>query len=83
MEGAAHGTVIWMRDRAGERGQLGARFGENTRDRLEQQTGIRMLGCVKDLIDRPLFNHTPQIHHDHIVGHLGDDPHIVGNENDR
>ena len=42
-----------------------------------------MLRVVKDVVDLALLDHPAQIHHDDVVGHLGDHAEVVGDEHDR
>ena len=39
-------------------------------------------GRVEDVVDRPLLDHPAEVHHHHVVGHLGDHAQIVGDQHD-
>ena len=50
--------------------------------RVQQPLGIGMRRVAEDLAHRACLDHTAQIHHRHLVGGLGDDAQIVGDEDD-
>ena len=83
MERAARRPVVRVRDRAADRRQPRAPRRVDARDRAQQRPRVGVLRRVEDVVDRPLLDHAPQVHDDHVVGHLGDDAQVVGDEHDR
>ncbi len=63
----------------GCRGALASQPGNGVQQRL----GIGVEGVVEDVVDARLFYHLSQVHHNHAVRHLRDDPQVVGDEHDR
>ena len=39
-----------------------------------------MLRVIEDVVERPLLDHPPGIHHDHAIGDVGHDAEVVGDE---
>ena len=52
-------------------------------DGAEQLAGVGVLRGVEDLVDRPLLDDLAVVHHRDLVGDLGDDAHVVGDEHHR
>src|SRR5262245_40749569 len=52
-------------------------------NRLQQAFGIRMVRPVEDVVLAGRLGGTARVHHDHVVGDIGDDPEIVGNQDER
>ena len=48
-----------------------------------QRLGVGMLRVVEDVVDRRALHHAPEVHHHHLVRHLRDHPHVVGDQHDR
>ena len=82
VEATAAGRVQERRRRAGDRLQLGAVRGQ-PRKRAEQSPGVRVLGLVEDLRVGALLGRPGGVHHEHVVGRLGDDAEVVGDQDDR
>src|SRR6266540_6538398 len=55
MEGAPRGPVVWVRDRARDRGQSLVRAGSNTGDGTKERPRVGMSGGVKYRVDRRLL----------------------------
>ncbi len=53
------------------------------RHRGEQLPGVRVLGRVEDLLDRARLDDDAVLHHHDAVGEVGDDAHVVRDEDDR
>ena len=49
----------------------------------EQLLGVGVLGRVEDLVDRPVLDDLAEIHDRDVVGDLGDDADVVGDEQHR
>ena len=52
-------------------------------DRSEQALRVRVRGCREDLCGRPLLDDLSPVHHDNAVGEVGNDAHVVRDEDDR
>src|SRR6185369_11823995 len=83
MERATGGPIERVRNRPADRGELQPRHGLDAWNRLQQGPGVGVLRVVEDLIDAALLDHAPQIHDYHVIGHLGHDAKVVGDEHDR
>ena len=69
----------------GEPGIVGSRWRAvrvDPRDRAQQAPGVRMLGVVEQLVERPLLDHPPGVHDHDPVGDVGDHAEVVGDEDD-
>src|SRR6266851_3068310 len=75
-------AVEWMRDRTRDRRQMRTRLGADARDRAQQCLCVRMLGAMEDRVDRPPLDDLAEVHDDDLVGHFGNDAHIVRDQND-
>ena len=51
--------------------------------RAEQAPGVGVLRVIEDLVELPVLDDLPRVHHQHPVGDLGDDPEIVGDQDRR
>ena len=71
---AARWPVVRVGYRAADRRQLPPRRRIDARNRPQQRPGVGVLGSMEDVVDRSLLDHPAQVHHHHVVGHLGDDP---------
>ena len=77
--------------RRGERGRRGARNSRQATDsrrprprhRTEQSPGVGVLRAVEDVGLRTLLDGPAGVHDQDPVGELGDDPHVVGDQDDR
>jgi hypothetical protein len=49
----------------------------------EELLGIGVLGVVEHAGDRATFDDAPVAHHDDVIGEVGDDAHVVRDEQDR
>ena len=49
-------------------------------DRAEQSPGVGVLGVVEDLVERPLLDDPPGVHHRDPVGDVGHHAEVVGHE---
>ena len=69
---------------AGDAGQppRDALFGR-LRDRGQKSAGVGVQGTVEEIEDIGLFDDLPGIHDVHRVAHLGDDPEVMGDHDDR
>ena len=56
--------------------------GAQFRHAAHQSLGVRVLGVVKDSLDRAAFHQLPGIHHAHVVTHAGDHTQVVGDVDD-
>ena len=54
----------------------------HARQRLQQGDRIGMLGVAEEVGGGAPFDDFAQVHHRHLVGHVGDDPQIMGDEHD-
>ena len=82
-EAAPRGQVDQRRRRARDRRQpLGLRPVE-PRDRAEQPPCVRVLGVVEEVVLRSALDDPARVHHHDAVGDVGDDPQVVGDEDDR
>jgi hypothetical protein len=59
------------------------RFGFEVRHRSEQGPSIRVLRLIENLINRAIFDDLAGIHDRDIIGHVGNDTEVVGDENNR
>ena len=55
----------------------------HARQRAQQPPGVRMARCRVDLVHGGLLDRPAGVHHDHVVGDLGDDPEVVRDHDDR
>ena len=55
----------------------------DARDRAEQAPGVGVLGVAEDRGLRPLLDDAARVHHDDPLGEVGDDAHVVGDDQDR
>ena len=53
------------------------------RDRAEQPPCVRVLGVVEEVVLRSALDGPARVHDHDAVGDVGDDPHVMGDENDR
>ena len=62
-----------------------SRLRESSRagQRREQPLGVGVVVPVEDVPARRLLHHRAGVHHDHVVGRLGDHAEVVGDEDDR
>ena len=51
-------------------------------DRAQQAPRVRVLRVVEDLVDRPLLDDAPRVHHEDAVGDVGHDAEVVRDEHD-
>ena len=51
--------------------------------RGQQPLGIGMLGIVEDRVHRAALDDAAELHHHHLLGDLGDDAHVMGDEHHR
>ena len=51
--------------------------------RGQQPLGIGMLRIVEDRVDRAALDDAAELHHHHLLGDLGDDAHVMGDEHHR
>ncbi len=81
----ASGGVEQVRRPAGNRGQapLPDPLALDLRKRGEQRLGVRVLGRVEQVERRRLLDELPGVHDDDVVGRLGDDAHVVGDDDHR
>src|SRR5687768_1067765 len=79
MEAAARGGRCGVGDEALDRAQA-LLLQVKARDRAEQADGIRMLRLGEKSPGSAALDHFARVHHDHVVGELGDHPEVVGNE---
>src|SRR5579859_345234 len=82
MERTAKRPTVRVRDRPGNRRELGPPLGMDARDRLQQQLGVRVLGRVEKLVHGPLFDNPTKVHYHHVVGHLRHHAQVVGDQDD-
>ena len=82
MERAAARRADQARRRPGI-GSQRARGAASTRDRREQAPGVRVLGRSRIGRRRPLLDDPARVHDGDLVGRLGDDAQVVGDEDDR
>ena len=52
----------------------------DARHRGEQPLGVVVVRMVEDLFHVALLHHMPAVHHHHLVGQVGDDAHVVGDD---
>ena len=57
--------------------------GLEPRQRAEQAPRVRVQRMLEELVDRSLLGHPGRVHHDDLVGDLGDDAEVVGDHDDR
>ena len=81
-EAAALGLVVGARHRALDGGEPRA-VDVEPRDRAQQADGVGVLRVGEQVGDVGAFDDLAGIHHQHLVGHLGDHAEIVGDEQDR
>src|SRR5713101_3818974 len=55
----------------------------DARDRPQQALGVGVQRLLEEIGDRRLLRHLGRVHHDHPLGGLRDDAHVVGDEHDR
>ena len=48
----------------------------------KESFGVRVLGMVQDLVGVPFFDYRTVVHHSHLVGNLGNNAEVVGDEYD-
>ncbi|MPL80475.1 hypothetical protein SDC9_26375 [bioreactor metagenome] len=80
----AHAEIAQPRDgvRLGGGGG-GAAAVAHPRHRGQKVAGVGLLRRVEDLRDRAGLDHLALFHHDHPLGHLGHNAHVMGDEDDR
>ena len=81
-EAAALGLVVGAGHRALDGGQPLA-IDVEPRDRAQKADRVGMLRIGEQRADRRLLDDLAGVHHQHLVGHLGDDAEIVGDDQDR
>ena len=54
-----------------------------TRHRAQQAPGVGVLRPAQHLADGAALHGPPRVHHQQVVGHVGDDAEVVGDEDDR
>ena len=54
-----------------------ARFHVEARDGMQQRLEVRVPGVAKDIVQAAAFHHLAVVHHDHLVGDVGDDAQVV------
>jgi hypothetical protein len=52
------------------------------RHRRQQLLRVGVPGVVEHLVDHPLLDDETLLHHEHPVGEVGDDTHVVRDEDD-
>ena len=84
-EAARVGQIDEIRRPAGDRGQpaLADAFALELRQRAEQRLGVRMLRMVEQLLRRRLLDDLAGVHDGDLVGRLGDDAHVVRDDDHR
>ena len=82
-ERAAARAAVGVRHRSLDRLQAALGLHADAGYRVQQRPRVRMLGLVEDGRHLALLHHGAQVHHDHLVRQLGDDPHVVGDEDHR
>ena len=82
-EPAARGRRKQRRRRARDRGETARPGPVDARHRAQQPPRVRMLRIAEDIRSRALLDHAACVHHDHPLGEVGDDAHVVGDQDDR
>ena len=81
-EAAALGLMVGAGHRALD-GRQPLALAVEPRDRAQQAERVGLLRLGEQRIDRRSFDDLAGVHHQHVVGHLGDHAEIVGDDQDR
>ena len=63
--------------------RLGSVLLAEVRDGIQEQLRVRVPGRGEQLLGRRLLDDRAAVHHHDAVGHVGDDTHVVGDQDDR